>query len=40
MAGFVVAMITMSAIIAGYEAIARLIHPQQIEHVGLGSWSR
>ncbi len=31
---FVVAMITMSAIIAGYEAIARLIHPQQIEHVG------
>lgn len=31
---FVVAMITMSAIIAGYEVIARLIHPQQIEHVG------
>lgn len=31
---FVVAMSTMSAIIAGYEAIARLIHPQQIEHVG------
>lgn len=31
---FVVAMITMSAIIAGYQAIARLIHPQQIEHVG------
>lgn len=31
---FVVAMITMSAIIAGYEAIACLIHPQQIEHVG------
>lgn len=31
---FVVAMITMSAIIAGYEAIARLIHPQQIEHIG------
>lgn len=31
---FVVALITMSAIIAGYEAIARLIHPQQIEHVG------
>lgn len=28
---FVVAMITMSA---SYEAIARLIHPQQIEHVG------
>ncbi|WP_055365179.1 cation diffusion facilitator family transporter [Mycobacterium tuberculosis] len=34
---FVVAMITMSAIIAGYEAIARLIHPQQIEHVGWGA---
>ena len=31
---FVVAMITMSAIIAGYEAIMRLIHPQPIEHVG------
>ncbi|MHA7652825.1 cation diffusion facilitator family transporter [Mycobacterium sp. ML4] len=31
---FVVAMITMSAITAGYEAVARLIHPQPIEHVG------
>jgi len=31
---FVVAMITMSAVIAGYEAIMRLIHPQPIEHVG------
>lgn len=31
---FVVAMITLSAIIAGYEAIDRLIHPRLIEHVG------
>lgn len=31
---FVVAMITLSAIVAGYEAIQRLIHPQVIEHVG------
>jgi Cation efflux family len=31
---FVVAMITMSAIIAGYEAILRLIHPQPIQNVG------
>jgi cation diffusion facilitator family transporter len=31
---FVVAMITLSAIIAGYEAIMRLIHPQPIAHVG------
>lgn len=31
---FVVAMITLSAIIAGYEAIMRLLHPQPIEHVG------
>ncbi len=30
----VVAMITVSAVIAGYEAIGRLIHPQPIEHVG------
>jgi cation diffusion facilitator family transporter len=30
---FVVAMITLSATIAGYEAIMRLIHPQPIEHV-------
>ncbi|WP_085190903.1 cation diffusion facilitator family transporter [Mycobacterium sp. IEC1808] len=31
---FVIGMITMSAIIAGYEAIVRLIHPVAIEHVG------
>jgi cation diffusion facilitator family transporter len=31
---FVVAMITLSAIIAGYEAIMRLIHPAPIEHLG------
>jgi cation diffusion facilitator family transporter len=31
---FVVAMITLSAIIAGYEAIMRLIHPAAIEHLG------
>ncbi|WP_082944960.1 cation diffusion facilitator family transporter [Mycobacterium sp. 852013-50091_SCH5140682] len=31
---FVVAMITLSAIVAGYEAIDRLIHPHVIEHVG------
>lgn len=31
---FVVMMITLSAIIAGYEAIDRLIHPQVIDHVG------
>lgn len=31
---FVVAMITMSAIIAGYEAVMRLVHPQPIENVG------
>jgi len=31
---FVVAMITMSAIIAGYEAVMRLDHPQPIENVG------
>ncbi len=31
---FVVAMIALSAIIAGYEAVMRLIHPQPIEHVG------
>ncbi|UQX09836.1 cation diffusion facilitator family transporter [Candidatus Mycobacterium methanotrophicum] len=31
---FVVAMITLSAIIAGYEAIERLIQPQTIENVG------
>jgi cation diffusion facilitator family transporter len=31
---FVVAMIALSAIIAGYEAVTRLIHPQPIEQVG------
>lgn len=31
---FVVAMITMSAIVAGYEAVMRLIHPQPIHNVG------
>jgi cation diffusion facilitator family transporter len=31
---FVVAMIAISAIIAGYEAVMRLIHPQPVEHVG------
>jgi cation diffusion facilitator family transporter len=31
---FVVAMITLSAIVAGYEAIERLIHPQSIANLG------
>jgi len=31
---FVVAMITLSAVIAGYEATQRLMHPQPIDHVG------
>ncbi|GCB01320.1 cation diffusion facilitator family transporter [Mycolicibacterium sp. NCC-Tsukiji] len=31
---FVVGMITLSAIIAGYEAVQRLIHPHVIDHVG------
>ncbi|WP_101953328.1 cation diffusion facilitator family transporter [Mycobacterium intracellulare] len=31
---FVVAMITLSAVIAGYEAVMRLIHPQPIGYVG------
>lgn len=31
---FVIAMIALSAIIAGYEAITRLIHPQPVEHLG------
>lgn len=31
---FVVGMITLSAVIAGYEAVRRLIQPQVIEHVG------
>ena len=31
---FVVAMIALSAVIAGYEAVMRLINPVPIEHVG------
>ena len=31
---FVIAMITLSAIIAGVESVRRLIHPVPIEHVG------
>lgn len=31
---FVVAMIALSAVVAGYEAVVRLIHPQPIEQVG------
>lgn len=31
---FVVAMIAMSAIIAGYEAVTRLIDPRPVEHLG------
>jgi cation diffusion facilitator family transporter len=31
---FVIAMITLSAVIAGYEAVMRLIHPVPIEHLG------
>jgi cation diffusion facilitator family transporter len=31
---FVIAMIALSAIVAGYEAVLRLIHPVAIEHVG------
>jgi cation diffusion facilitator family transporter len=31
---FVVAMITLSAIVTGYEAIQRLIHPQPIQNLG------
>ncbi|BBZ33093.1 cation diffusion facilitator family transporter [Mycolicibacterium confluentis] len=31
---FVVAMITLSAIVAGYEAVMRLIHPQPVEQLG------
>ena len=31
---FVVAMIALSAVVAGYEAVTRLIHPVRIEHVG------
>ncbi len=31
---FVIGMITLSAIIAGYEAVQRLFHPHVIDHVG------
>lgn len=31
---FVVAMIAMSAVVAGYESIARLIHPQPVNQLG------
>jgi cation diffusion facilitator family transporter len=31
---FVIGMIALSAIIAGYEAVLRLIHPVTVEHVG------
>ena len=31
---FVVVMISLSAVVAGYEAVRRLIQPQEIEHVG------
>jgi cation diffusion facilitator family transporter len=31
---FVVAMITLSSIVAGWEAVRRLIHPHHIDHVG------
>ncbi len=31
---FVVAMIALSAIVAGYEAVMRLIHPEPISHLG------
>ena len=31
---FMVAMIALSAVVAGYEAVVRLLHPVQIEHVG------
>jgi cation diffusion facilitator family transporter len=31
---FVVAMIALSAIVAGYEAVMRLIHPEPINHLG------
>ena len=31
---FVILMITLSAVIAGWEAIIRLIHPQRVSHLG------
>ena len=30
---FVIAMITLSSVLAGYEAILRLLHPQQVSHL-------
>ena len=35
---FVVAMIALSAIVAGYEAIQRLVHPRPVEHLGWVAW--
>ena len=32
---FVILMITLSAVIAGWEAITRLVHPQRVSHVGV-----
>jgi cation diffusion facilitator family transporter len=32
---FVLAMISISAIVAGYEAINRLMHPRQLDHIGV-----
>jgi cation diffusion facilitator family transporter len=32
---FVILMITLSAVIAGWEAITRLIHPQRVSHVAI-----
>jgi cation diffusion facilitator family transporter len=31
---FVIAMITLSAVLAGYEAVRRLIHPVPLQHLG------
>jgi cation diffusion facilitator family transporter len=31
---FVIAMIALSAVVAGYEAVMRLVHPEPIDHVG------
>ena len=31
---FVIAMITLSAVIAAYEAIERLLHPRPLSHIG------
>jgi cation diffusion facilitator family transporter len=32
---FILAMITISALVAGYEAITRLIHPRPLDHIGV-----